>query len=190
MYYDGYYLNIQYVPLPPGSHGASTPNPDGSYTVFLDPNDSTEMQAYGFWKELDGQIKKGHYDNIQDKEADQVELEAHDIEPEQIPQPEAVEAPAEPAKPVWPLEEPEWPDAGPIIDATEFAQTMRYLRILRDNMIRLQVLEELRSLEKEEKKKYRKSRRKKKPEEADLTEEDIDQIRALLGLPGKSWLSK
>ncbi len=77
--YKSYILNVQYQHLPPGSHGASLPNPDGSFTIFLDPNDSSDMQSYGFWKEVHGQIEKCHYDNIQDKDANQVELEAHDI---------------------------------------------------------------------------------------------------------------
>lgn len=85
--YKDYIFNVQYQHLPPGSHGASLPNADGSFTIFVDPNDSSDMQSYGFWKEVHGQIEKCHYDNIQDKNANVVELEAHDIPAKPAPAP-------------------------------------------------------------------------------------------------------
>lgn len=77
--YEGYIINIVYINLPPGSHGNSVPNPDGSFTIFLDPRDSVEMQEYGFLHEYFRHIKSKHFDNTEDKNANQLELEAHFI---------------------------------------------------------------------------------------------------------------
>lgn len=83
--YEGYSINIIYIDLPPGSHGNSVPNEDGSFTMFLDPRDSEEMQMYGFHHEFDSHIKQKHFDNIQDKNADHLEAEAHGIVKEEAP---------------------------------------------------------------------------------------------------------
>ncbi len=88
--YEGYIINIVYLNLPSGSHGNSVPNEDGSFTMFLDPRDTLEMQEYGFQHEFEDHIKSKHFDNIEDKNADKLEAEAHHITETK---PESVETP-------------------------------------------------------------------------------------------------
>lgn len=69
-------INVIFMNLPKGSHGASTMNEDGSLTVFLDPRDSTPMQQSGYRHEL-RHYDHGDFENIQDKDVQQIEKEAH-----------------------------------------------------------------------------------------------------------------
>ena len=69
-------INLQYMKLPSGMHGACTPNEDMSYTIFIDPNDSHEAQIEGYLHELE-HIKAGDFDRICDKYAGELEVEAH-----------------------------------------------------------------------------------------------------------------
>lgn len=69
-------INIHYMKLPRGCHGVSKLNPDGSFTVILDPNDSWEMQRHGCSHEL-WHIEHGDFDNIEDKDASEIECIAH-----------------------------------------------------------------------------------------------------------------
>lgn len=77
--YEGYLINVQYISLPPGTHGSVTLNSDGCFTMFLDPNDSIDMQRYGFQHEFEEHIKGDHLYNIEDKNADKIETEAHHL---------------------------------------------------------------------------------------------------------------
>ena len=76
---DGFQINIVYLSLPRGSHGNTVLNSDGSFTVFLDPRDSKDMQEYGFEHEFDEHIKHCDFDNIEDKNADELEATAHGL---------------------------------------------------------------------------------------------------------------
>ena len=76
---DGFQINIVYLPLPRGSHGNTVKNADGTFTIFLDPNDSIEMQEYGFHHEFEAHIKGCDFDNIGDKNADEIEAKAHGL---------------------------------------------------------------------------------------------------------------
>ena len=69
-------INVIYMNLPRGSHGASTCNEDGSFTVFLDPRDSHDMQKHGFFHEV-GHIENGDFDEIWDKSVGLIEENAH-----------------------------------------------------------------------------------------------------------------
>jgi len=69
-------INVIFMNLPRGSHGASTVNDDGSYTIFIDPRDSNEMQRYGYNHEV-GHIIRGDFDEIWDKSVELVETNAH-----------------------------------------------------------------------------------------------------------------
>lgn len=70
-------VNIAYIPLPKGSHGASVKNDEyDCYTIFLDPNDSQEQQEYGYLHEM-YHIENGDFENIGDKDVSQIEYEAH-----------------------------------------------------------------------------------------------------------------
>ena len=69
-------INVVYMNLPKGSHGASTCNEDGSFTVFLDPRDSTAMQKYGYGHEL-GHIMNNDFVGIVDKDVGIIEIRAH-----------------------------------------------------------------------------------------------------------------
>lgn len=69
-------INVIYMNLPRGSHGASTVNDDGSFTVFLDPRDSNDMQRHGFVHEI-RHIVRGDFDNIYDKNVGDIETNAH-----------------------------------------------------------------------------------------------------------------
>lgn len=69
-------INLQYIYMPPGMHGATTKNDDGSYTVFLDPRDSCEMQKRGYLHELE-HIDRGDLDNRQEKNIGQIEKAVH-----------------------------------------------------------------------------------------------------------------
>lgn len=64
--------------LPRGSHGVSKLNSDGSFTIFLNPNDSREMQQHGFIHEIE-HIANGDFDNIQDKDVQVLEMYAHKL---------------------------------------------------------------------------------------------------------------
>ena len=77
--YEGYIVNEVYAPMPRRQHGAIVPNEDGSFTTFIDPNDSYEMQMEGILHELDEHIKHRQFDNTEDKTADQLEADAHGI---------------------------------------------------------------------------------------------------------------
>lgn len=70
-------INVVYVTLPRGSHGSCCKNeePD-SYTIFLDPNDSRDMQMYGYTHELE-HIVNGDFENIEDKHVQTIERLAH-----------------------------------------------------------------------------------------------------------------
>lgn len=70
------YINIQYMRLPRGCHGASKLNSDGSFTILLDPNDSWDMQKHGCCHEL-FHIRNGDFDNIHDKDVSEIETIAH-----------------------------------------------------------------------------------------------------------------
>lgn len=70
------YINVQYVKMPGRIHGACVPNEDGSFTIFLDPNDPDDVQRAGLLHELE-HIKNGDFDNIQDKQAEILEAYAH-----------------------------------------------------------------------------------------------------------------
>lgn len=69
-------INLQYIYMPPGMHGATTKNEDGSFTVFLDPRDSDEKQREGYLHELE-HIDRGDLDNRQDKNIGQIERVVH-----------------------------------------------------------------------------------------------------------------
>lgn len=69
-------INLQYINMPSGMHGAATKNEDGSYTIFLDPRDSDEKQREGYIHEME-HILSGDLDNRQDKTIGQVERAAH-----------------------------------------------------------------------------------------------------------------
>ena len=69
-------INLQYINMPPGMHGATTKNEDGSFTVFLDPRDSDETQREGYLHELE-HIDRGDLDNRQDKNIGQIERTVH-----------------------------------------------------------------------------------------------------------------
>ena len=69
-------INLQYINMPCGMHGAATKNEDGSYTIFLDPRDSDEKQREGYLHEMK-HILSGDLDNRQDKTIGQVERTAH-----------------------------------------------------------------------------------------------------------------
>lgn len=71
-------INVQFVKLPKGVHGASVKNPDGSFTVMLDPNDSPDAQQEGFRHEVI-HIENGDFDNICDKHVQTLEAYAHSI---------------------------------------------------------------------------------------------------------------
>lgn len=72
------YIIVYTTKLPRRSHGASMLNPDGSVTVFLNPNDSHEMQRTGFIHEM-GHVANGDFDNIQDKDVSLLEMYAHNL---------------------------------------------------------------------------------------------------------------
>lgn len=77
--YRGYIVNEVFAPLPPGSHGSVVWNEDDSFTAFIDPNDSYDAQKDGILHELDEHINGRHFDNIQDKDANKLEMVAHHI---------------------------------------------------------------------------------------------------------------
>lgn len=65
---------VRYVKkAPPGFHGCTIRNADGSYTICLDPNDSWEQQRESFDHELN-HIIRGDFgrDDVQ-----MIEAEAH-----------------------------------------------------------------------------------------------------------------
>ena len=70
------YINVQFVQLPPGIHGASTVNEDNGYTIFIDPRDSYEMQMETYHHEMK-HIRNGDFDNIAEKHARDVEKAVH-----------------------------------------------------------------------------------------------------------------
>lgn len=70
------YINVQFIKMPGGMHGASVSNEDGSFTVFLDPNDPDEVQLDALRHEL-RHIENGDFDNIQDKHVQILEAYAH-----------------------------------------------------------------------------------------------------------------
>lgn len=69
-------INILYVSLPGGMHGATVLNDDGSFTVMLDPNDPPDVQREGFDHEY-FHISNGDFDNICDKNHREIENRAH-----------------------------------------------------------------------------------------------------------------
>ena len=69
-------INIQMIKLPPGVHGVSTKNEDGSYTVFLDLNDSYVNQRKGFIHEM-RHIRGDDFFGISDKNVIELEKRAH-----------------------------------------------------------------------------------------------------------------
>lgn len=72
------YVIVFSTKLPSGSHGVSKLNPDGSFTIFLNPNDTHEMQQHGFIHEIE-HIANGDFDNIQDKDVQVLEMYAHKL---------------------------------------------------------------------------------------------------------------
>lgn len=70
------YINLQFHPMPPGMHGATVKNDDMGFTVFLDPNDPPDVQREGYLHEME-HIENGDFDNICDKDADMIEVNAH-----------------------------------------------------------------------------------------------------------------
>lgn len=81
--YEGFIINLQYMPLPPDTHDSVTVNTDDSFTLFLDPNDSPEKQMEGFLHGVEKHIKGDHLYNTEDKNADELEVEAHDLKKEE-----------------------------------------------------------------------------------------------------------
>ena len=71
-------INIVYVRMPKGIHGASVKNSDDSFTVLLDPNDPPDVQQASYRHELI-HIENGDFDNIQDKHVQILEAYAHSI---------------------------------------------------------------------------------------------------------------
>ena len=70
-------INVQYIKLPGGSHGSCVKNEEPDcFTIFLDPNDSQDMQRYGYLHEME-HILSGDFDNISDKDVSQIERIAH-----------------------------------------------------------------------------------------------------------------
>lgn len=75
--YRGYIVNEVYVPMPRRQHGAVVSNEDGSFTAFLDPADSYEMQLEGIKHELDDHLQGHDLEDIRNKDANQLEMAAH-----------------------------------------------------------------------------------------------------------------
>lgn len=71
-----YDINVQFMALPPGVHGASVINEDSSYTIFVDPNDSDEVQMAGYAHEM-RHISNGDFFNVADKQAAVLETRNH-----------------------------------------------------------------------------------------------------------------
>lgn len=74
------YINLQYAPMPRGMHGATVVNDDFGYTVFIDPNDSIDVQRNGFLHEVE-HIRNGDFDFVLDKDVDVIEFRAHKKRP-------------------------------------------------------------------------------------------------------------
>lgn len=72
------YVIVYTTRLPRRSHGVSKLNSDGSFTIFLNPNDTQEMQRHGFIHEIE-HIMNGDFDNIQDKDVQVLEMYAHKL---------------------------------------------------------------------------------------------------------------
>lgn len=62
---------VHLLPLP--VHGACTQNADGSYSVFLNANDSRERQEKAYRHELDHILN----DDLHGENADEIERKAH-----------------------------------------------------------------------------------------------------------------
>lgn len=69
-------INVIYVSMPKGVHGATVLNPDDSFTVMLDPNDPFDVQQEGYAHE-EWHIRNGDFDNIVDKNVGLIENRAH-----------------------------------------------------------------------------------------------------------------
>ncbi len=61
---------VRTVEMPPSIHGSVSPNPDGTYSVYLNSRDSIERQR----KALDHEVKK-HIENNDFAKSDVVEIE-------------------------------------------------------------------------------------------------------------------
>ena len=61
---------VRTVDMPHGIHGSVTPNPDGTFSVFVNARDSIERQR----KALDHEVKK-HIENNDFAKSDVVEIE-------------------------------------------------------------------------------------------------------------------
>lgn len=71
-------INVKYVQFPSVEiHGASTINSDGSYTILLDPRDSSDVQRETYFHELE-HITHGDFFDIDTKHVGAVENSAHE----------------------------------------------------------------------------------------------------------------
>lgn len=70
------YINLQYVAMPKGIHGATVSNEDLGFTVFIDPNDPPDVQRTAYRHEVE-HIENGDFDEIWDKSVGLVEENAH-----------------------------------------------------------------------------------------------------------------
>lgn len=64
-------INVRFMEkAPAGFHGMTVQNPDGSYTVLLDPNDSQERRLKAYKHEirhiLGEDLKKGNVQKIEE----------------------------------------------------------------------------------------------------------------------------
>ncbi len=71
-------IYVKVVPLPGKVHGFTHVEPDGSYTVVVNENDSEARRMKAYQHEVD-HIRRGDFDR--DADVQQVEMEAHDIAP-------------------------------------------------------------------------------------------------------------
>ena len=69
-------INLQYVNMPKGMHGATTINEDGSYTVFLDARDADAKQLEAYLHELE-HIKRGDLYGRSGKYIGDIECKIH-----------------------------------------------------------------------------------------------------------------
>ena len=72
-------IYVKVVSMPGKFHGLTHVDPDGSYTILLNENDSEARRLKAYKHELD-HIRRGDFDS--DAGIQQIELEAHHLAPE------------------------------------------------------------------------------------------------------------
>lgn len=82
--YKGHTVNEVYAPMPRRQHGAVVSNEDDTFTAFIDPNDSYEAQLEGIKHELDDHLEHRDFDNIKDKNANTLEMDAHHVQTQRL----------------------------------------------------------------------------------------------------------